>query len=41
MGTNDMIVGPSLEFVRGMLPRGLFNLGREPNDEPQIVETWV
>jgi hypothetical protein len=31
----------SLEAIRSHLPKGLHNLGREKNDEPQIVEVWV
>lgn len=33
--------GPTLESVRQQLPPGLVCLGREPADEPQIVESWV
>jgi hypothetical protein len=31
----------SLAEARDRVPPGLFNLGRQPEDEPQIVETWV
>jgi hypothetical protein len=34
-------IGPSLEAVRKFVPDGTVNLGRMPQDEPQIVETWV
>jgi hypothetical protein len=31
-----------LEHIRLIFTRaGLYRLGREPDDEPQIVETWV
>jgi hypothetical protein len=33
--------GPSLESVRAQLPGGLYNLGRQPDDDPCIVETWI
>jgi hypothetical protein len=31
----------SLDEARAALPPGLYNLGRKPDDEPQIVESWV
>lgn len=31
----------SLEEARKLVPPGLFNLHRQPEDEPQIVETWA
>jgi hypothetical protein len=34
-------LGPPLADVRAALPPGLYNLGRQPDDEPQIVEVWV
>ena len=34
-------VGPTLEAVRRALPKGLYNLGREKDDDPCIAETWV
>jgi hypothetical protein len=33
--------GPTLQAVRDQLPPGLYRLGRDVTDEPQIVETWV
>jgi hypothetical protein len=30
----------TLDGVRKLLPDGLYCLGRSPDDEPQIVETW-
>jgi hypothetical protein len=39
--TPDVIVADTLEELREKLPRGLYNLGRDSRDEPQIVETWI
>jgi len=33
--------GKTLGDVRRALPAGLFNLGRQPMDDPWIVEVWV
>jgi hypothetical protein len=33
--------GFTLAQVRARLPGGLFNIGREPADDPVIVETWL
>lgn len=38
---NVAFYGPTLESVRNQLPPGLYNLGRQPEDEPHIVETWI
>ena len=27
--------------LRNLLPRGLTRINRDPNDEPQIMETWM
>lgn len=35
------IVCDTLTEARAAIPEGLFNLGRNANDEPQIVETWI
>lgn len=32
---------PTLEEARGLVPPGLFNLGREAGDSPSIAETWI
>jgi hypothetical protein len=34
-------VGPTLDCVRRQLPAGLYRIPRQPEDEPQIVETWI
>jgi hypothetical protein len=33
--------GKSLTEVRDQLPKGLMKLDRHPNDDPNIVETWL
>lgn len=35
------VVADSLEEARRSLPPGLHNLGRDPRDDPAIVETWI
>ena len=39
--TNDVIIAPSLDEVRELLPPGLYRLDPMPGDEPQIVEVWL
>ncbi|WP_230770581.1 hypothetical protein [Sphingomonas sp. Leaf4] len=39
--TDDHFVGDTLDQVRAQLPTGLFNLGRQPADDPVIVESWI
>ncbi len=39
--TVDVIVMPTLEEVRMMLPDGLVKMDRSPVDDPKIVETWM
>jgi hypothetical protein len=34
-------IGETLESVRSQLPSGLTNIGRDSQDEPQIVEVWI
>lgn len=36
-----LAVVDTLEAARAAVPMGLYNLGRNPEDESQIVETWV
>lgn len=36
-----LIVADSLFEARGIIPDGMFRLNRDPNDEPQIVESWI
>jgi hypothetical protein len=31
----------TLAAARELLPPGLYNIGRQEEDEPQIVEVWV
>lgn len=39
--TGQLIVAPTLDVVRRMLPPGLYRLDRSEGDEPHIVETWM
>ncbi|HEX7853800.1 MAG TPA: hypothetical protein VF503_08910 [Sphingobium sp.] len=39
--TDDIRVAASLDEIRGMLPADLVCLGREPGDDPVIVESWI
>jgi hypothetical protein len=36
-----VFIGATLEGARRAIPTGATNVGREPDDEPQIVETWL
>jgi hypothetical protein len=41
VATHDAYTGP-LELIReSLLQAGLIRMERHPNDEPQIVETWL
>src|SRR5690606_5063529 len=40
----DLLIGtdlPDLEAARKIIPPGLYNLGRHPDDDSKIVEVWV
>lgn len=37
----DVHLASTLEEARQLIPEGLHNLGREPSDDPAIVETWI
>lgn len=39
--TTIAVTDPTLEAVRACLPPGLYRMNRMPEDEPQIVETWL
>jgi hypothetical protein len=40
--TNDIMVAARLDDIRNMLERmGLVCLGRQPDDDPKIVEMWL
>lgn len=39
--TEPTAVVPTLEEARAAVPEGMYRLSRLPNDEPQIVETWI
>lgn len=32
---------PTLDAARDLIPRGLVNIGRMPEDDAKIVEVWV
>jgi len=36
-----LCIGDSLDVVREHVPYGAYNLGRMPEDDPTVVETWV
>lgn len=31
----------TLEDARALIPRGMYNFGRYPQDDPVIVEVWI
>jgi hypothetical protein len=39
--TQEMFVAPTLDEARALLPPGLMCVGREPDDDPVIVESWM
>lgn len=39
--TSDIYVADTLEECRAILPRGLTNIGRQPEDDPKIYEVWI
>lgn len=39
--TAKVLIAPSLEALRALLPNGLSCLARSPADAPGIVETWL
>ena len=34
-------IDDTLEGVRAVIPKGLTNIGRFPNDDPKILEVWI
>lgn len=34
-------VADTLDAIRETIPAGMSNIGRQPNDEPVIVECWI
>lgn len=38
---SHIALAETLEEARGLIPSGQTCLGRQPGDEPQIVETWI
>ena len=41
VNTQDMFIADTLSEVRQLLPRGLIHIGRDPRDDPKIVEVWL
>lgn len=39
--TNMVAIAESLEEIRGAKPPEMMIMGRMPNDDPVIVETWI
>ena len=39
--TDDVVVAPTLDEVRELIPPGLYRLDRMPGDLPHIVEVWL
>lgn len=37
----DCQLAESLAEARDFIPHGLVNIGRQPEDDPKIVEVWV
>lgn len=38
---DSAIIANALETVRAAVPLGMYRLERDPQDEPQIVESWI
>jgi hypothetical protein len=36
-----LVVTKDLEKARGALPVGVYPLGRQPDDDPVILESWI
>jgi hypothetical protein len=41
IATNQLLFGKTLDEIRLRLPPGLTRIPREPEDQKQIVETWI
>jgi hypothetical protein len=39
--TEDHFTGDSLDDIRRQLPPGLHRMDRHPEDDPNIIETWL
>lgn len=39
--TDDVVIAPTIEEVRELIPPGLFRLDRMPEDDANIVEVWL
>jgi hypothetical protein len=40
-GTEWFVLGETIEEVRAHVPLHCVRIGRDPHDEPQIVEVWL
>ena len=38
---NILGTASTLPYARELIPQGLYNLGRQLDDDPVIVETWI
>lgn len=41
VATDDIRTAPTLDALRKALPKGLYCIQRNPEDDPVIVETWL
>lgn len=41
VATDDTLIGPDLESVRVQIPAGLHRFPRAPEDDLNIVESWL
>ncbi len=39
--TNLIALADTLEELREAIPEGMYNIGRQPQDDPCIVEVWI
>lgn len=39
--TSACYTGDTLDEVRAKIPQGLYNMGRQPEDDSKIVESWL
>ncbi len=39
--TNLIALADTLDELREAIPQGMYNLGRQPQDDPCIVEVWI
>lgn len=39
--SDGLLIAPSLDLLRAMLPAGMVVIPRDERDDPAIVETWL